>query len=506
MTDVDPACAGTSEEYLLLLRQRREVAGLSYRQLERRARRDGGSLPPSTVATMLRRSTLPGPDLIAVYVRACGGGTAEVARWLAARARIAAAAVAGTVAAPLEHGSLPTRAVPAAGRAAAQYGTAGFVGPARSEGMSQGTVPRQLPPAAALVGAGRPLTELDALAGRPGAGLAIVTGPPGSGKSAVAVNWAHQAADRFPDGQLYVDLRGHRPGVSPLPTAEALRYLLVGLGVPAQQIPADEGQAAAAFRSLVADRKMLLLLDGAVSAEQVRLLRPGGSGIRTVVTSRDGLAGLAVHDGGRTVRIGHLDWENSVRLFACAAGEHLVVAEPEAARGLAALCDGLPLALLIAAVALDTGARAPVAGLLSRMRGEGPLSALELHADGCAGLEAVYACSYEALEDPEQRMFRLLGSLAAAVFAIPVTAAFTVPMAATIAGLPVTTGRAVLRRLADAHLLSRLPGDRYTVPRLLRDYARRLPREEPAFLPGITAAAHPGPPRVLLPSRPTAGV
>ncbi|MYS66594.1 hypothetical protein GTW66_21995 [Streptomyces sp. SID5473] len=79
MTDVDPARAGTSEEYLLLLRQRREVAGLSYRQLERRARRDGGSLPPSTVATMLRRSTLPGPDLIAVYVRACGGGTAEVA-------------------------------------------------------------------------------------------------------------------------------------------------------------------------------------------------------------------------------------------------------------------------------------------------------------------------------------------------------------------------------------------------------------------------------------------
>ncbi|QDY79424.1 helix-turn-helix domain-containing protein [Streptomyces qinzhouensis] len=533
MTDVDPARAGTSEEYLLLLRQRREVAGLSYRQLERRARKDGGSLPPSTVATMLRRSTLPGPDLIVAYVRACGGGAAEVADWLAARARLAAAAVVPAEPEPDRAGPgfapFPARTggMDRAARTARDAGGAGGTG-----GTGRAFVPpRQLPPAVAvLVGSGRAGAELDAVADRRGSGLAIVTGPPGSGKSAVAVHWAHRAAHRFPDGQLYVDLRGHRPGVGPLSTAEALTYLLVGLGVPAGAVPADEVQAAAVFRSLVADRKVLVLLDGAVCAEQIRLLRPGGPGTCTVVTSRDSLVGLAVRDAGRTVRIGPLDREASVQLLARAAGERTVAAEPEAARGLAARCEGLPLALRIAAAALDAGARAPIAGLLDRMRGEGRLGALELHSDGSAGLEAAFACSYRGLDAAQRRMFTLLGVLTETVGPDPAPAAPTVPVLAVAAGVPVTRARAVLRGLVDVHLLVRLPGDRYAVPGLLRDYALRLAQEEPATVPANVPAAvsgavpgavpHPVPGivpgvvsgaplhtrRALVPSRPTAGV
>ncbi|AZK96936.1 NB-ARC domain-containing protein [Streptomyces tsukubensis] len=520
MTDVDPARAGTSEEYLLLLRQRREVAGLSYRQLERRARRDGGSLPPSTVATMLRRSTLPGPDLIAVYVRACGGGTAEVARWLAARARIAAAAV---VPPATEPGRVRLEPAPLHREAGPARGAEGGGGPGRASVPP----PRQLPPAIAMpVASARACAELDAVADRCGSGLAIVTGPPGSGKSAVAVHWAHRAADRFPDGQLYVDLRGHRPGTGPLSTAEALTYLLVGLGVPAGAVPADDAQAAAVFRSLVADRRMLVLLDGAVCAEQIRLLRPGGPDTCTVVTSRDSLVGLAVHDAGRPVRIGPLDREASVRLLARAAGDRVVAAEPGAARSLADRCEGLPLALRIAAAALDTGARNPIAGLLDRMRGEGRLDALELHSDGSAGLEAAFACSYRALDVPQQRMFTLLGLWTEPPGTDPAQAAPTVPALAAAAGLTVARARAVLRGLADVHLLVRLPGDRCALPGLLHDYALRLAHEESATVPGAASGAVPPPlpagvpgivpgvvsgapldiRRVLFPSRPAARV
>ncbi|MGW6458303.1 NB-ARC domain-containing protein [Streptomyces sp. NPDC055078] len=535
MNDVDPDRAQTTADYLLLLRQRRVVAGLSYRQLERRARHSGGSLPPSTVATMLRRSTLPGRDLVAAYVGACGGDAAEIAAWLTARARIAAAAVApapaaATPAGPTTtgwgSGALPAGAggygvlPPGAGRSGpfppGQRGSGLFPPGQRGSGaLPPGAgehgpfppgvpvvpnPPRQLPPAVSgLVGFRSQLAELDAVAGRTGSGLAIVTGPPGVGKTALAIHWAHHAEARFPDGQLYVDLRGHRPGARPLPTADALAYLLVGLGVPAAGVPTDEGQAAAVFRSLVADRRVLLVLDGAVSADQVRLLRPGGPRTHTVVTSRGSLVGLSVHDDGRAVRVDPLGRDHAVCLLARTAGEHLVAAEPGAARSLAALCDGLPLALRIAATAFDPGARAPIAGLVTRMRAEGRLAALDVRGDGCAGLEAAFGCSYDALDEAHRGLFRLVATLASTVV--------TVPLAAASAGLSLHAGRAALRRLADAHLLVRLTGDRYTVPGLLREYARRLPAGADADA-GVGAGVAPDArkaPRLVLPGtgRPT---
>ncbi|TQM78324.1 NB-ARC domain-containing protein [Saccharothrix saharensis] len=432
MTAVDPSSARGSTEYLLLLRRRREVAGLSYRQLDRRARQCGEVLPPSTVATMLRRTTLPAVDLLTTFVRACGGDDAEVAAWLAARARI-------------------TAPDPDPGARAAT-------------GPCLPVPPRQLPPGPAeLVGRDRELAELDEATGGRERGLVLVTGGPGTGKTALAVHWAHGSAGRFPDGQLYVDLRGHGPG-EPVSVGVALAHLLVGLGVPASAVPSRDEQAAALFRSVVADRRIVLVLDGAASADQVRLLRPGGRASCTVVTSRDRLVGLTVHDGGRSVGVGALERGHAVRVLARSAGERLVAQESGAAGTLADLCDGLPLALRIAAGALDRDARTPIADLVAEMRVDGRLAALGVLDDPRARLDVSFGYSYDALGDVERRVFHLLafsGDLSASVVAVT-------------ADLAPGAARSALRRLSDAHLVARRAGDRYAVPGLLREYARTL--------------------------------
>ncbi|WP_433273829.1 NB-ARC domain-containing protein [Actinosynnema sp. CS-041913] len=432
--DVDPVGARSRAEFLALLRRRREVAGLSYRQLERRARQDGGSLPPSTVATMLQRSTLPARELIAEYVRACGGDGAEVAGWLAARDRLAAAVEA----APLPAGA-PSLPVP----------------------------PRQLPPApVGLAGRRAELAELDVAAAE--SGLVVVTGAPGVGKTAVAVEWAHRAANRFPAGQLHL--------TAPATAGEALTHVLVGLGVPARAVPADERHAAALFRSLVADQRILLVLDGAVSADQVRLLRAGGPGSCTLVTSRDSLVGLSVYDGGRVVVVPPLDRGHAVRVLARAAGERVVAAELTAAARLADLCEGTPLALRIAAAALDRTAGTPIADLVARMDAAGPLAELGADGDPQLDLSAVYEPEYDRLDEPARRVFLLLGALPTA----------TPQALAVVTGAPVPRVRSALRQLTDRHLATHLGGDRFTMPGLLREYARL--RAEPVERRDSTAA------------------
>ncbi|WP_309113163.1 NB-ARC domain-containing protein [Saccharothrix sp.] len=433
---VDPGAARSSGEFVALLRLRREVAGLSYRQLERRARQDGGCLPPSTVATMLRRSTLPSRELVVAYVRACGGDADEVAAWVAVRTRLAT-----TVEAPVERrGGVPSFPVP----------------------------PRQLPPCGvALVGRRDRLAEVDAATGGAESPLVVVTGAPGVGKTALAVHWAHRVRDRFPDGQLYVELGASRP------LADVLGELLAAVGVPAGSVPADDRQAAALFRSVVADRRVLLLVDGVVTAEQVRLLRPGGSDSCMVVTSRDRLVGLAVYDGARVVETPPLERGHAVRVLAQAAGERLVSAELTAAGRLAELCDRLPLALRIAATALDPSATTPIADLVVRMRAFGRLAALEVHGDPEVGLDAVFGRSWEALDEVSRGLLRALAALP--------PGGVTAVAAAAALETTVALARTALGRLVNAHLVVRLGDDRYAVPGLLREYAGSvLPAEEPA--------------------------
>jgi hypothetical protein len=437
MTGLEPARARSNADYMVLLRRRREVAGLSYRQLERRARDNGSTLPPSTTATMLHRANLPAPDLITTYVRACGGDDVEVTAWLATRASLAAGAIAP--AAPRADGesALPVR-------------------------------PRQLPVGpSGMFGRERLLPDLDAVTCGSEPGLVVVTGMPGVGKTALTVHWARRAGNRFADGQLYVDLGGQGSG-TPLSTVAALTRLLVGLGVAADAVPADDHQAAALFRSVVADRQLLLVLDGVSSADQVRLLQPGGPGSCTVVTSRDTLVELAVHEGAARIVVPPLDRGDAIRVLARAVGERLVSAELSATRRLTDRCHGLPLALRIAAEVLDRTARTPIADLVARIDDAGALAELAVRGDPAVSVEASFRTSYEALDEPSRRSFRALGTL---------------PMPVRAAGVDA----AALRRLVDRNLVTRVDGDRYAMHALLHEYARRE-SEHPVPLSGSVGA------------------
>ncbi|WP_263455932.1 NB-ARC domain-containing protein, partial [Streptomyces sp. LS1784] len=191
------------------------------------------------------------------------------------------------------------------------------------------------------------LAALDRATAAPGA-VAVLTGGAGIGKTTLALYWAHRRHQDFPDGRLFVDLCGH----SPLPersTAAVLRELLLALGLPAEQMPATPGAMAARYRELTATRRMLIVLDNARRSEQVRPLLPDGDDCVTLVTSRDRLGGLVASDAARPVPLAELSSPQSVSLLAATLGPDPVAAEPEAAARLARLCDGLPLALRLAA-------------------------------------------------------------------------------------------------------------------------------------------------------------
>ncbi|WP_165521871.1 AfsR/SARP family transcriptional regulator [Micromonospora zingiberis] len=313
------------------------------------------------------------------------------------------------------------------------------------------TVPRQLPPAPELF-VGRH-TEMELL-GRLGK-LTMICGMAGVGKTALALNWAHRQAPAFPDGQLYVNLRGwdEEPALTP---QTALVHLLTGLGVPAHQVPADVELAASMFRTMTAARQVLVLLDNAGSAEQVRQLLPAGPGCRVVVTGRERLAGLVAQNGATEIDIDVLDIaEASTLLERVLGGPRPGIAE------LARACGQLPLALRIAGATVVSGARVPVDVLVERLNSDQRLGALAIHHDASATVQRAFDHSYAALDPLTQRLFRLLGNL-------PVTS-FSAGLAGALLEAPVDDG---LERLVAAHLLLRVADDRYTFHDLLKEYAR----------------------------------
>ena len=177
--------------------------------------------------------------------------------------------------------------------------------------------------------------------------ISAIGGTAGVGKTALAVHWAHQVAGRFPDGQLYVNLRGYDPG-QPVPAADALAGFLRSLGVPGQDIPPETDERAARYRSLLAGKQMLIVLDNAGSADQVRPLLPGTAACAVLVTSRDALAGLVARDGAARLDLDVLPPADAVALLRALIGAR-VDAEPGAAAELAGQCCRLPLALRVAA-------------------------------------------------------------------------------------------------------------------------------------------------------------
>jgi DNA-binding SARP family transcriptional activator len=337
-------------------------------------------------------------------------------------------------------------------------------------GMSQ--VPRQLPvPVPQFVGRDRELAALTGLvrqAARRSPATVVISaigGTAGVGKTALAVHWAYQVADRFPDGQLHVNLRGYDPD-QPVTAADALAGFLRALGVDGQDIPAGEEERAARYRSLLAGRRMLIVLDNAADVAQVRPLLPGSSGCAVVVTSRDALAGLVAREGAARVELDLLPPADAVGLLRELIGSR-ASAEPGAAAELAALCCRLPLALRVAAelAAARPAARLRdlVAELSDRQR---RLDLLDAGGDPRTAVRAVLSWSYQHLDAAAARAFRLAG-----LHPGPDLEAHAV---AALAGTTLEQARQVMDVLARAHLIQPAADGRSGMHDLLRGYAREL--------------------------------
>ena len=329
--------------------------------------------------------------------------------------------------------------------------------------------PHQLPPAVGcFAGRERELAELSALldqADGQGSGTIVISavgGSAGVGKTALATHWGHRVAGRFPDGQLYADLRGWGPSADPVPPADLISRFLHALGVPADQVPADAAARQNLYRSLLATRRILLVLDNARDTAQVRPLLPGGSSCVVLVTSRSRLAGLIAAEAAYPLSLDVLTPGEARQLLVLRLGRDRVAAEPDAAGELAELCARLPLALAIAASRACLHPAMSLATLADGLRdASARLAALD--AGDSISVEAAFSWSYQHLPEPGRRMFRLLS--------LHPGPDISVAAAASLAAINPGQARAMLRELADASLLTEhLPG-RFRCHDLLRTYA-----------------------------------
>ncbi|MEU5724180.1 BTAD domain-containing putative transcriptional regulator [Micromonospora sp. NPDC047738] len=334
-------------------------------------------------------------------------------------------------------------------------------------------VPRQLPATVPdFVGRAEALTALHTLL-TGGHAVSAIVGPAGVGKTTLAVHWSHTAARHFPDGQLFADLRGYDRD-EPVAPQVVIGGLLRALGVPADEVPPDLAERTALYRTLLADRAVLVLLDNVRSAEQVRPLLPGSNRCAVVVTSRDELAGLVARDGARRIILTPLTAPEGRDLLRRTLGADRVEAEPAAATMLTMLCDGLPLALRLAAERMSRHPDTRLTRLVKALELEAHrLETLDAAGDPAAAVRAAFSWSYLALPPAAARMFRLLGLHPAAE--IDPTAA------ANLAGLTGPEASRLLTTLAGVHLVTETAPTRYRMHDLLRVYALEQCRaEEPA--------------------------
>ena len=437
----------------------------------------------------------PGPELQEVHrcILAGDAGLAAAVRQPETAGTLAGGALAGGTLAggALAGGTLAGGALagePGAGHAAgpgpargarlpvASAATLRFTAPADGArpGPAGPPVPRQLPAAPAhFAGRAWELKALTELAGQSaGSGsqglIWVIDGTAGVGKTVLAVYGAHQVADRFPDGQLYVNLGGFGPSGHPVTPEDALRGLLGALQVPSGQIPDTLDAQAALYRSALAGKRMLILLDNARDACQVRPLLPGHTGCPVLITSRIQLTGLVAAEGAHPLSLDVLSEAESCELLVRRLGAQRVMAEPEAATELARLCAGLPLALAIAAARADVRPGLSLAALAGELRGaRGLLDALET-GDAASSVREVFSWSYRQLSGPASRMFRLLG-----VHRGP---DISVPAAASLAGASPRLARQALAEVARAHLLTEHAPGRFAFHDVLRSYAAEQAR------------------------------
>jgi tetratricopeptide (TPR) repeat protein/transcriptional regulator with XRE-family HTH domain len=401
--------------------------GLSLRDLAKVA-----GVPRSTLSDALSGRRLPRLQTVLAVVRACDGdGELWRQRW----------AGAASSRKPADPSTAPRSQASA--------------GPQASAASQEVPRPAELP--RDIAGFTGRDDELDRLSK---AKLWVVHGPAGVGKTSLVVHWAHRVASGYPDGQLFLNLRGHHGQLPPMPAGAALPTLLRSLG--AQRIPTELGEQERLLRSLLAGKRMLIVLDDAVSADQVRPMLPGESACAVVVTSRHHLIELTALDGADRLSLGVLAPASSAAVIAQIAGAPRVNAYPDATAVVADSCGHLPLALRLAAATLVLDPTLGMDELARRLTAPDRRAAL---ADDGYHLDAVFAASYQGLAADEQLVFRRLSLHPGPEPDAAATAVLT--------GLPIGQARIALTTLAETHLIEAAGRDRYRMHDLLREFAGR---------------------------------
>jgi tetratricopeptide (TPR) repeat protein/transcriptional regulator with XRE-family HTH domain len=451
------------------LRQQRVAAGLTQEDLAERSRvsvraiadleRGRTKRPyPSSVRALVRALGLPeetGEELVARY--RAGGGAAQAdadgQSDAAGQAESGADDPADTDSGEPDHGE-PDHGV---------------------------TVPRQLPTRVPhFAGRTEQLAQLDAVldeaasasaVGATGVVISAIGGTAGVGKTALALHWAHRVAHRFPDGQLYANLRGFDAGNGkPADPADVLRGFLGALGVHPNRLPADAEGLAGLFRSVVAGRRMLVLLDNAADVSQVRPLLPASPQCLVIVTSRRELAALSAREGARLLQLDVLSEQEANELLVARLGKDRAAAEPWAVTQLATLCARLPLALSVVVARAAAAPAMPLSSLAAELTElGGRLDALDV-GDPAANVRTVLSLSYRHLPAAAARMFRLLG--------LHPGPDISAAAAASLAGVTEPQARVALRDLTRASLLMEVVPGRFAFHDLLRAYAAEQPTAE----------------------------
>ena len=338
-----------------------------------------------------------------------------------------------------------------------------------------GYVPRLLPaPVPAFTGRASELKTLSHMLGYPDGTTLVttVTGAAGVGKTALAVHWAHQAAGEFPDGQLSVNLRGTGPSALPLTSQNAVRLLLGAQGIPARQLPDPAEAQLCLYRSMLAGKRMLIILDNARDAAQIRPLLPGSPTCRVIVTSRNQLPGLTAIEAARPLTVPTLTDDEARQLLARRLGPAVIAAHPAAAAQLVRSCAGLPLALCIVAARAELRPDLSLARLAADLASQPVLDTFTGMADPAADIRASFSWSYQQLDDLAARAFRVAG--------LHAETSIDPAAIAALAGMTPALARRALETLARASLIQARGHDLYSMNTLLLAYALEQANRHPA--------------------------
>jgi tetratricopeptide (TPR) repeat protein len=452
-----PGTVRTAAEFVALLRSVKTQSGLSYRALERKARRVGDYLPVSTVASALNRVSLPSEEMVVALVRACGGDLATVAEWAEARRALALRERSAPVADP--PGSAPDR----------PNDTTRGDHEDRNGAKGRQLVPCLLPPDLPLfVGREGEVTEACRLLDqeKPGPVTLLVTGPAGVGKTAFAVRTGHLLASRFPDGQLYVDLRGF--GDEPAEPFMVLGAFLRVLGVRGGAVPPELTSRIHLYRTLLAQRQMLIVLDNAADALQVSDLLPNGPRCAAIVTSRTTLADM----GGRRIPLRVLDSAAGLALLRTMLGPDRTAAESDSVRSIVETCGGLPLAVWVAGARLAARPHWPLAKVARALTDE--QRKLDELAVGHIAVRASLELTYQGMASTTKHALQMLALLPGPNFAAWALAA--------LLDVGLSHAETVLDDLVEVHLVEigsvGATGFRYQLHDLVRLLGRERAEQE----------------------------